>query len=152
MTSFRKISWKQQYLCPDLSDRYKIWRACVPYRFQVIWLFCPPIMRPWTLTATLWQDAFCDVGCASLLMTYFTEKNHNIWNHGEARGRLLLAKIVGCYIPCSITLYGCMGYICWRNDVSVTLVLVCVGNKNIVIFMKFGFQIDGGVQLGFITL
>ena len=27
-------------------------------------------------------------------MTYFTEKNHDIWDCGEARGRLLLAEIV----------------------------------------------------------
>ena len=44
-------------------------------------------------------------GCTPLLMTYFTEKNHNIWDRGEARGRLLLAKIVGCYIPCSLNLH-----------------------------------------------
>ena len=53
---------------------------------------------------------------------------------------LLLAKIVGCYITCSINLYGCIGYIYCRNDFSVTFVLVWVGNKNIVIFMKFSFQ------------
>ena len=27
-------------------------------------------------------------GCTPLLMTYFTKKNHNIWDHGEARCRL----------------------------------------------------------------
>ena len=49
--------------------------------------------------------------CIPLLMAYFTEKNHNIWDRGKARGRLLLAKIVGCYIPCSINLYVCISYI-----------------------------------------
>ena len=39
-------------------------------------------------------------GCHPQLMTYFTEKNHNIWDCSEAWGRLLLAKIIGCYIPC----------------------------------------------------
>ena len=71
------------------------------------------------------------------LMTYFTEKNHNIWDRGEARGSLLLAKIVGCYIPCSLNLYGCKNYIYCRHDFSVTFVLVWVGSKNNVIFMKF---------------
>ena len=60
----------------------------------------------------------------------------------------MLAKIVGCYIPCSINLYGCIGYVYCRNNLPVTFVLVWVGNRNIVIFTKFGFQNDGGVKLG----
>ena len=83
-----------------------------------------------------------------LLMTYFTEKNHNIWDRSEDRGRLLLAKIVGCYAPCTINLYG---YIYYRNDFSVTFVRVWLGNKDIVIFMKFSLQNDVGVKLGVIT-
>ena len=63
----------------------------------------------------------------------------------------LLAKIVGCYIPCSINLCGCKGYVYCRNDFSVTFVLVWVGNRNIVIFTKFRFQNDGGVKLGAVT-
>ena len=63
----------------------------------------------------------------------------------------MLAKIVGCYIPCSINLYGCIGYVYCRNDFSVTFVLIWVGNRNIVIFTKFGFQNDGGVKLGAVT-
>ena len=43
------------------------------------------------------------VGCTPLVVTYFTE-NQNIGDCGEAGDRLLLSKIVGCYIPCSITL------------------------------------------------
>ena len=47
-----------------------------------------------------------------------SSQNHNIWDRGEVRGRLLLAKIVGCCIPCSVNLCGCIGYIyCW-NDFS----------------------------------
>ena len=69
------------------------------------------------------------VGCTPLLMTYFTDKNHNIWTRGESRDRLVLAKIVGCHIPCSINSYGYIGYIYLRNDFSVTFVLVRVGNK-----------------------
>ena len=60
-------------------------------------------------------------------------------------------KIVGCYIPCSINLYGCIGYVHCRNNFSVTFVLVWVGNRNIAIFMKFSFQNDGGVTLGAVT-
>ena len=67
-------------------------------------------------------------GCNPLLMMYFT-KNHNIWDCGEAGGRLLLAKIVGCYIPCLINLYGYIGNIYCRNYFSVTLVLVWVRKK-----------------------
>ena len=63
------------------------------------------------------------VGCTPLLMTYFTEKNHNIWDRGEARGRLLLVKIVGCFIPCSINWYGCIGYIYCRNAFQLRLCL-----------------------------
>ena len=90
-------------------------------------------------------------GCTPLLMMYCTEKYHNIWDRGEARGRLL-AKIVRCYIPCSITLYGYIGYIYCKNNFSVMFVLDWVGNKYIVILMKFNFQNDGGVKLGVITL
>ena len=50
-------------------------------------------------------------GCTTPLMTYFTEKSHDIWDRDETRGRVLLAEIVGCYIPCSINLYGCIGHI-----------------------------------------
>ena len=64
---------------------------------------------------------------------------------GEARGRMLLTKIVGCYIPCWINLYGCIGYIYSRKGFfSVMFFLVWVGHKNIVIFMKFSFQNDSG--------
>ena len=35
-------------------------------------------------------------GCTPLLMTNFLEKKHNIWERGEAQGRLLLV-IVGWY-------------------------------------------------------
>ena len=73
-------------------------------------------------------------GWAPLLMTYFTGMNHNIWDHNEIPGRLLLAKIVGCYIPCSITFCRCIGYIFHRNDFSILYVLVWVGNKDIVTF------------------
>ena len=58
------------------------------------------------------------------------------------------AKIVGCYIPCSINLYGCIGYVYCRNDFSVTFVLVWVENRNIVIFTKFGFQNIVGLDDG----
>ena len=79
------------------------------------------------------------VGCTPLLMTYFTEENHKICDRGEARGRLLLAKVVGCYIPCSIDLYGCIGYIHCRNGFSITFVLVCMGNKKYCYFHEIQF-------------
>ena len=45
----------------------------------------------------------------------------------------------------------CMGAYVTFYDFSITFVLVWVGTKNIVIFMKFSFQSDGGVKLGVIT-
>ena len=65
--------------------------------------------------------------------------------------QVVVGLIVGCYIPCSINLYGCIGYIYCRNDFSVTFVLVWVGNKNIVIFMKFDFQNESVVKLSVVT-
>ena len=56
-------------------------------------------------------------------MTYFTEKNHNIWDRGKTRGKFLLAKIVECYISCSINLYGCIGNIHCRNNFQLRLFL-----------------------------
>ena len=57
-------------------------------------------------------------GCTPAHYWWQSSQNHNIWDRGEVRGRLLLAKIVGCCIPCSINLCGCIGYIyCW-NDFS----------------------------------
>ena len=35
----------------------------------------------------------------------------------------MLVKIVGCFIPCSINLYGRIGYIHCRNDFQVRLCL-----------------------------
>ena len=64
---------------------------------------------------------------------------------------LLLAKIVGCYIPCSINLYGCIGYIYYRFFFQLRLYLSGWEIKNIVIFMKFNLQNDGGVELGVIA-
>ena len=54
-------------------------------------------------------------------------------------------------MSCSINLYGCIGYVYCRNGFSVTCVLVWVGNRNIVIFMKFSFQNDGGIKLDAVT-
>ena len=64
------------------------------------------------------------IGCIPLLVTQFTEKNHSIWDRGETLGRLLLAKIVGCYIPCPINLYGCIGYIYCRNGFTLSLCML----------------------------
>ena len=71
-------------------------------------------------------------------MTYFTEKNHNIWDRGEARGRLLLAKIVGRYIPSSINLYGCIGYIYCRIFFQLRL---CLSGWQIKIFSFHEIQV-----------
>ena len=53
-------------------------------------------------------------------------------DRGEARGGLLFSKIVGYHIPCWINLYECIDYIYYRNEFSVTGVLVRVGNENII--------------------
>ena len=53
-------------------------------------------------------------------------------DRGEARGGLLFTKIVGYHIPCWINLYECIDYIYYRNECSVTGVLVRVGNENII--------------------
>ena len=71
--------------------------------------------------------------------TSCTEKNHNIWDRGEARGRLLLAKIVGCYIPCSINLYGYIGYIYCRNDFFSYVCACLCGNWKYCYFHKIQF-------------
>ena len=61
-----------------------------------------------------------DINSSGLLMTYFTEKTRNIWDCGEPQDRLLLVKIVGCFIPCTINLHGCIGYIyctpLWKSN------------------------------------
>ena len=85
-----------------------------------------------------WRDRVSK-GYTPLLITYFTEKDHNIWDSGEARGRLLLAKIVVCSIPYSINLYGCIGYIYCRNYLSIIFMPVWMGNKKYCYFHEIRF-------------
>ena len=49
------------------------------------------------------------LGCAPILMTSFTGFNHNFWDRGKGLQRLLLDKIVSCYVPRSIHFWGCIG-------------------------------------------
>ena len=86
---------------------------------------------------SLW---YLDKGCAPQFMTYFTEKNHNSWGRGEARGRLLLGNIVGCCIPRPIDLYRCIDYIPCRKDFSPTFVLIklCIASVQLNAIEKEG--------------
>ena len=80
--------------------------------------------------------------CTPLLMTYFTEKNHNIWDRASMV-KLKAGSVVAIFLAQSIFRYDCKSYIYGKNNFSDMFVLVWVGNKNIVIFMKFSFQNDG---------
>ena len=53
--------------------------------------------------------AIAILGCGPILMTYFTGFNHNFWDRGKGLHRLLLDKIVSCYVPRSIHFWGCIG-------------------------------------------
>ena len=49
------------------------------------------------------------LGWAPILMAYFTGFNHNCWDRGKGLHRLLLDKIVSCYVPHSIPFWGFIG-------------------------------------------